>query len=251
MNGRHALALVAAALLVAAGGCSALSGSASPPPGFTDDDVTSTSALIEAHTEALQDQSFTVRMTTSIRPVNEEYVILSNSTQRIDPTGTFSGYLVSETSTRGEAPEQYAQSPDEIAAWRDGEVTYRRTLAGNDSTYRRVGLLNSSVKLSDALGRTFLLALDDRENATVTTVQNGSTQLYRVTANLNDTRISSNRTMELLVRPNGVVRELKLDQTLKYQSGTRRISRTLRFIDVGETAVERPDWYSRAVNATR
>lgn len=250
MNERHVVALVAVAVLVAGAGCSALSGGGSPPPGLSEDGVTSTTALIEAHTEALGNRSFTVRTTTTIRPANGEYEVTSNSTQRVDPTGTFRGYVESETRATGNAPERYDRSPDEIAAWREGSVTYRRTAVDGTSTYRRVGLLNSSVKLSNALGRQTILALDDRTNATVETVENGDSRRYRVSARLNDTEYSTNRTVELLVAPGGVVREIRVAQTYQYQSGTRRVTRTIRFLNVGSTTVERPDWYSDAVNAT-
>lgn len=250
MNERHVVALVAVAVLVAGTGCSALSGGQSPPPGLSEDGVTSTAALIEAHTEALRNQSFTVRMTTTIRPVNGEYEVTSNSTQRVDPTGTFRGYVERERRATGDAPKRYDRSPDEIAAWREGSVTYRRTVINGTPTYRRVGLLNSSVKLSDALGRQIVLALDDRTNATVETFSDGDSRRHSVSAGLNDTGYSTNRTIELLVAPNGVIREIRVEQTYQYQSGTRRVTRTIRFLNVGSTTVERPDWYSDAVNAT-
>jgi hypothetical protein len=56
--------------------------------------------------------------------------------------------------------------------------------------------------------------------------------------------------MTLLVDSNGVVRTIETEQTVRYRSGKREISSTVRIDTLGATTVERPDWYGTAVTTT-
>jgi hypothetical protein len=70
---------------------------------------------------------------------------------------------------------------------------------GDDATYRSVAPFNSSVKLSDALQRQAIYRLHTRTNATVEPVSRNGRRLYRVAAALNDTAVTTNASLTMLV----------------------------------------------------
>ncbi|MFB6101672.1 MAG: hypothetical protein ABEJ73_03830 [Haloplanus sp.] len=249
MNTRSHLVLVLSLLLVGSG-CAAPTDRPASPPGISDGAVTDANALVRAHTDALQSQSFTVRSTTTMHGPDGNYRVVNNRTWRIDPTGTVRGAVVSTSTIIGDAPARYARRPETVAAWRAGPTTYRRVERNGETTYRRVALFNSSVKLSAAIQRQAVYRLNTRRNATVESITRDGTRLYRVTAPLNDTAVTTNASMTLLVDANGVVRRLETTQTVQYRSGKREITRIVEFTDTGATTVERPDWYTHAVDAT-
>jgi hypothetical protein len=250
MSRRHRrLALALAALLVGAG-CAAPTNQSAPPPGVDADRVTDANELLRTHTETLESQSFTVRSRTTVTEPGADYRVVTGRTWRVDPTGTVRGSVTGRSQTVGDAPERYGRRPDERAAWREGSTTYRRTLSDGAATYRRVDLFNSSVKLSAALQRQSLYRLGTRRNATVERVTRDGTPHYRIAARLNDTAVTTNASMTVLVGTDGVVHRFETRQTVQYRSGKRVVTRSVRFEDVGTTAVERPDWVTSAVNAT-
>jgi len=247
MTTRRAAMAAGVCLLLLVAGCTAPTGETATPPGLSADGVTDPSELVRAHTTTLQSQSFTVHTTSTMRGPEGNYRVVSNRTWRIDPTDTVRGHVVSTSRVVGDAPAQYDARPAEVSTWRAGPTTYRRVRTGDDATYRRVALFNSSVKLSAALQRQAIYRLHTRTNATVEPVSRDGRRLYRVTASLNDTAVTTNASMTMLVDAEGVVRRLRTTQTVQYRSGTRVITRTVRITDVGSTTVDRPDWYSTAV----
>jgi hypothetical protein len=247
---RRLIAVVLGLALVGAG-CVAPTSQSAPPPGLDDDAVTDANALVRAHTTALESRSFTAHVTTTSRPTDAEYRIVTNRTWRVGPTGTLRGSVVDTSTAVGDAPERYARRPDERAAWREGTTTYRRVETGENVTYRRVDLFNSSVKLSAAIQRQMLYRLNTRTEATVTPVLRDGSRRYRIEARLNDTAVTTNASMTLLVDTSGVVRTMRTNQTVRYRSGNRVVTRTMRIEDVGTTTVERPDWFPAAAETTR
>jgi hypothetical protein len=244
------VAVVAGVCLLLAAGCTAPTSETASPPGLSADGVTDPSELVRTHTDTLQSQSFTVHTTSTMRGPEGEYRVVSNRTWRLDPTDTVRGHVVSTSRTVGDAPAQYDARPDEVSTWRAGSTTYRRVRTGDDATYRRVAPFNSSVKLSAALQRQAIYRLHTRTNATVEPVSRNGRRLYRVAAALNDTAVTTNASLTMLVDADGVVRRLRTTQTVRYRSGTRVITRTVRITDVGSTTVDRPDWYPTAVAET-
>ncbi|WP_251331173.1 DUF7537 family lipoprotein [Haloplanus pelagicus] len=237
-------------LLVVAAGCAAPTSQSAPPPGLSTDGVTDANALVRAHTDALQSQSFTVRSSTTMRPQNGSYRVVSNRTWRVDPDEPIRGRVVSSRHTVGDTPARYAAGPTRTAAWRNGTTTYQRVRRNGTASYRRVPLFDSPVKLNAALQRNTIYRLSTRRNATVEPVDRDGQRLYRVTAALNATAVASNASMTLLVDSNGVVRTIETEQTVRYRSGKREISSTVRIDTLGATTVERPDWYGTAVTTT-
>lgn len=236
---RLALALVVCLLLA---GCVGQSESTATPPGITTDGVDDTSALIDAHTGALQSTSVTVTATRTMQNTDPDFTVSTNRTWRLNGSTPVRGSLLRTLSTSGAAPDQYRSTPNRVVAYRNGSTTVKRVTTTNGSSTSRVDLLNSSVRLNTALHRSTIYELTTRETATVDPVSHNGTTLYRVSATLNDTGIRSNASLTLFVTPEGVVRELRTAQTVRYRSGPRRITRRVRFSDMGTTTVERPQW---------
>lgn len=237
---------VVALLLVA--GCAA-PGSSGPPPGLSASNVTDANALVEAHTNTLKTQSFTVETTRTVTDPNGERNARINGTYRFEPSGTVEGRIVTTTQLGTDPPQPYDQIAQERDAYRRGNVTYVRSVRGDNVTYQRTGLFNSSVTLGRALQRRTINLLNDRQNATVEPVTVDGEQRYRIHAHLNDSRFRENAVVNLTVTSDGLVRELTFRRTVALRN-TQRLTTHVRVSRVGETTVERPDWYETARNAT-
>lgn len=238
MSARRLGVILVVCLLVT--GCVGQSGSPTPP-GITEEGVTDTTALVEAHTDALESTSFTVTSTQTMRGNNPEFAVTTNRTWHLNGSHPVRGYSVQTTTASGVAPQQYTATP-KVETYRNGTTTVERKTTTNGSKIRGVELLNSSVRLNSALHRPLLYELTTRENVTVDTVSKNGTELYRLSAALNDTGIRSNASLTLFVTPEGVVRELQSTRTVRYRSGPRQITQRVRFSDIGSTAVDPPAW---------
>ncbi|WP_311174193.1 hypothetical protein [Halobellus ordinarius] len=240
---RFVLTVAVAVLLVTAGCIGSIpSDSNSDSTQLTADDVTDTSVLIQAHTETLQTNSFTVHSTATTQDANETFRIRTERTWRVDPEPPIRAWTTSQSTVTGNAPERYEQMPERTSAWRQGNTTTVRVQSGDTARTRNADLLNTSVRLNRALHRQMLLRFSDRQNTTVDEVTRNGTRLHRVQANLNDTHVTSNASMTLFVNPDGYVQRIETTRTIEYRSGPRVVTRTVRFTRVGATTVESPDW---------
>ena len=241
MNPRKYLVPICVACLLLTAGCTAPIDSPSSPE-LTSSEVTDSNSLIRAHTETLRSQTFTVRSTTTVRDANDTFRTVTNRTWRVDPRSPVRASAVRTRTVTGDVPERSQRAPDRITSWRHGNDTVVRIRSGNDTRVRDVQLLNSSVRLNSALHRQLLYRYSTRRNTTVETVTRNGTSFYRVRADLNDTHVTSNASMTLLVHPSGYVRQIETRQTVAYRSGPRVITQTVRFERVGTTTVEAPAW---------
>lgn len=240
---RFVLTVAVAGLLVTAGCVGPLSPELnSESTQLTADDVTDTSVLIQAHTETLQTNSFTVHSTTTTRDTNSTFRVRNERTWRVDPERPIRAWTTSHVTVTGSAPERYEQQPERTSAWRQGNTTTVRVQSGDKARTRNADLLNTSVRRNRALHRQLLLRVSNRQNSTVDEVTRNGTRLYRLRANLNDTHIITNASMVLFVNPDGYVQSIEMTRTIEYRSGPRVVCRTVRFERVGSTTVESPDW---------
>lgn len=214
---------------------------------ITDETVTDTSTLIGAHTQTLRQHAFTVNVT--VTAIGADYRAVGNRTVRFDPSPPVRGFLYENVSVSGDPPDQLRQGVERML-YREGETTYEHILRGDGPTFRRIGLLNTTLKGNVATQRRTLASLETLDNATVETVTRDGEQLYKLTQSLPDTQIATNRSVELLVSENGVIREMEWRTVQSGPNGEMRIVRRIEITNVGETTVERPDWYDEAVGET-
>jgi G3E family GTPase len=249
MIGRQMVAVLAVATLLVTAGCAATT--SGTPPGLSEENVTDANALVASHTDTLDSQSFTVEVTREVEEPNGELDVRFVQTYRVDPQGTTEGRLVSNTTLGADPPERYTDgnASRELDAYRDGNVTYLRVTRGDNVSYQRTGAFTSPVTLGRMLQRRTINALSDRQNATVRSVTVDGERHYRVHAYLNDTQVRTNAVVNMTVSPDGLVRELTFRRIVPIRS-TKRITTHVRFDNIGETIVERPEWYETAQNAT-
>lgn len=243
INHRFVLTVGVAVLVVTAGCVGSIPSELnSESTQLTADDMTETSVLIQAHTETLQTNSFTVRSVTTTQDANGTFRVRTERTWRVDPKPPVQALTTSQLTVTGNAPERYEQVPERTSAWRQGNTTTVRAQSGEKTQTRNAGLLNTPVRLNRALHRQLLLRFSDRQNISVDEVTRNGTRLYRLQANLNDTRVTSNASMILLVNPDGYVQRIETTRTIEYRSGPRVVTRTVRFSHIDATTVEAPDW---------
>lgn len=248
MIGRRRRLVVVVAVLLATAGCSGPLGAgpgSEPAPGaaeLTADEATDTAAVIRAHTGTLRTTPFTVHTTTTIRDANRTFRVETERTWRVDPDPPIRAWTTTRWRATGDAPDRYERAPERTAAWRRGNATTVRVASDGAVRTRTPDLLNTSVRLNAALHRQLLVRIGDRRNATVEAVTRNGTRLYRLRAELNDTRVSSNASATLLIDPEGYVRRIDTTRTVEYRSGPRVVTRTVRFTRVGDTTVESPSW---------
>lgn len=240
MRSQTVLSILVVSLVITAG-CATVPATESPP-GIAEGEVTDSTRLVRAHTDALENRTFTVRSTTTMRGIERDFQVTINRTWRINSTNTVRGKVVRTTTTAGNPPERYTQAPDKVVAWRNGTNTTQRTQTETGIRYQSIDLFNSPVKLNTALQRKTIYRLTTRSNATVDRVSRNGEPLYLVSADLNDTHVTTNASMTLLVDSDGLVHEIQTAQTVRYRSGPRRIIKHVRIVDVGTTNVDRPEW---------
>jgi|AntRauMinimDraft_4_1070384.scaffolds.fasta_scaffold01674_3 hypothetical protein len=246
---RHRLFAVVAVCLLALGGCTATTNSTAPP-GLSETGVTDVSALVEAHTEALQSTSFTVRSNRTMRSVDPAFTVSTIQTWNINTSSPIRGSVVSSTTASGEVPDRYLQAPDRTVTWRNGRTTVERVETNGTVSQRRLDFLNTSIRPNQALHRRMIAELTTRSNATVERVSRDGTEWYRVSASLTDTGVTTNASMTLLVTPAGIVREIRSTRTVRYRSGPRRITHRVRIGDIGTTNTDPPRWAVEAFTET-
>ena len=140
MRSRTILSMLVVTLLITAG-CATVP-TAESPPGIADGEVTDATGLVKAHTETLENRTFTVRSTTTMRGVERDFHVTTNRTWRIDPTNPVRGTVVRTTTTEGNPPERYTQVPDKVQTWRNGTKTTQRIQTANKVQYQRLELFN-------------------------------------------------------------------------------------------------------------
>ena len=234
-------------------------------PGVTADGVVDATALVGAHVEALAGRSFTVtRHTRGVDPVTNETTREVTTTWRIDARETVRGRYESRWTTVPRSLVGDRRPPRVVDAYRADGTVLRRVVtdgdadatgevnttgdAGANVSFARPDLTQTGLRLTPALHREVIVAVGDAASVTVQPVARDDTRRYRLTARLPDDRYRTNRTVELLVTPDGRVTEIRQ----QFRSGVTDsvITRTVRFSAVGETRVERPAWYDAARNAT-
>lgn len=245
---------------------------ASVPPGVTDGVVTEPMALATAHARALSNASYTARSVTTVRSSengpSDTVLYRSTDTARIENR---SRYLLS-FAVSGDEGRFLDRGNGSITTYADGDRIVRRIATGANATYGVEYTASGDERTMDpARIGGWNPRADERiyadlgaVNATVagTTTQDGEA-LNRIEgsnatdpsllvshANLSDPRAA---TLSAVVGSDGRVRTMTVTLTATWTRGdhdgeTVRVERRLTYRDYGETTVDRPAWYDRAVN---
>lgn len=150
--------------------------------------------------------------------------------------------------------------------WSDGERLLQRLVRQNESVYSLVEPEDYNPQLSQPLipspggGRVYFLATLGTFDLTDRRSQNG-TELYRLElrqitqpdalAASESVYRPRNVSLRLLIDENGVLRRFVLTYTAVQEGTTLDVHLTGEHKRIGQTSVERPPWYPRAINETK
>lgn len=279
------LAVVIVALLVVLAGCGGFSGGSDEPdrelygveeqvtastgeregeellPGLTTAGLTDPEALREAHLEVIDNRSHTVRATTEyvVKMGNETTREVVEWTIRVDPeAGVVFEVIDGSTDGNGSASLFGIERNRTEERWfgdrtlfrteyEDGTVEYLASEEVEMVTEER--MVRASQLLFGPLGGTE--GTDSRELPTVGAVEAEDGTYYVVERHENAPAEGGTESTDVrtLVREDGLVRQTVFERVSIEDEGRTTVNRTIEIVDVGETAVERPDWYDDALEA--
>jgi hypothetical protein len=226
-------------------------------PGFSGEGVTDAFALGEAHVAALDDTSYTMKENFSVTYRNgtdyRQYGIVARL------AANDSRYYVSR---RSSGPQIYSNRTVGYSVWANGTRVIRAQTVNGSTTYtvprgadreplppNRVGFAPTNREQIYGLFSSVETDVTDRE-------QRNGTTVYRVEATnvTNPTAFERARwqsprnfTMVAHIDSRGLVRQLRVNYTATVNDSTVRVHRRVRYMDLGNTTVERPPWYDEAI----
>jgi hypothetical protein len=202
-------------------------------PGLEDDGVVDPAHLVGAHTEALIDTSYTARLSTTRAAPNGSVRERYDRIVRVASWDRFRYVLTAES-------DGVVRRTDR---WRSGDRAYEAVTENGTTTYRSLDSPSAPTLLSrEGLLRLFRV-LSSR--VTDTRRSNGAT-VYRVVGGPSDLPTLSNVTYVAHVTDRGLVTSFRVSYAVDDEDREQRVTVEATVDRVGETAVERPEWYDEA-----
>jgi len=260
------------ALAVALAGCPAAGPVTTPtpapgeyPPGVTADGVADPAALADAHADAVGNTSYTVVSNRTVRYPNG--TVASGLSVRVELAADRE-FSVSATTAGSHGPKFLGEPPASGEFWSNGTVYVRALTRDGGTAYNQFTPPDNFVgtwrywRATVAFGGQDGHARETIRNvfADVPTEVTGvrtvdGTAVYSVEgegatasefAKVGNGPVG-NVTLEADVTESGVLRRLDLSYATFLDGETVRVEWTVRYADVGATAVDRPPWFDRAV----
>jgi hypothetical protein len=263
------------ALAVTLAGCPAVGPGATPtpgeyPPGVTADGVTDPAALADAHADRVENTSYTLVSNRTVRYANG--TVASGLFVRVELAADRE-FLVTAATAGSHGPEFLGEPPSSGEFWSNGSVYVRALTREGGTTYNQFTPPDSYVgtwrywRATVAFGGQDGHARETVRNVftdvptEVTGVRTvDGTAVYTVEGEgATDSEFAKasngpvgNVTLEAEVTEAGVLRRMDLSYVTFLDGESVRVDWTVRYADVGATAVDRPPWFDRAVagNAT-
>ncbi|MFC4359493.1 hypothetical protein ACFO0N_16240 [Halobium salinum] len=245
------------------------------PPGVTERSVEEPLALSNAHARSLSNASYTVDATWTVRSAGDE------SPSAVVYRSSNAGRIVNESrynlsfAVSGSEADAYWMGSASTSFYADGERVVQRTTRNGTTSY---GLVTDPAGETDVASPGQLSGWDPTANDRLYSVfsavdtmlvgteteASGDETLARIEGsgvtnpdllagnpNVTDPR---NATLSATVGSEGRVRSLRVAYDATWAGGQRdgepvRVEWTLDYSDYGETTVDRPAWYDRAVDA--
>lgn len=220
-------------------------------PGLTDGDVDAWT-LSHAHADALSNTSFTVASTRTIRDANGTLRLHDSYTHRIAAGGWPS--RVTSNTTANRARDLGYVGYHDVESWNNDTVSLFAITRENGSTiYQRRGAREVG---SDATRWSDLYQLLGTVNATVVDriETDGTTRYVVVSTSQPDPQAfrypRTNVTVMAVVDEQGLVHRYTTSYDTYRSDEWVHVTRTVRFLAIGRTTVEKPPWFDEALNAT-
>jgi hypothetical protein len=253
---RAALALCGLVLLA---GCSGLAGDdrrtpvepapvpVDPPPGVSEGGSVDSVALLSSHVGLLRDGSATVTERRTER--------FANGSLRFDrETVTYHGpvdrFYVVQT-VEGTDPRAYGASEGRYERWANGTVGVSATRTGDgveyESAYPGQFRINQFERLYPLFATLEPTVQEHRRDGRTVFVARATRA--RLPGGFGEEPVTDLRNVSFraTVRPDGLVRSYRLTYTGSVDGARVRVVEELRYEDVSETTVPRPDWVDTAI----
>ncbi|MFB6116986.1 hypothetical protein [Halosegnis sp.] len=233
-------------------------------PGVTREGVVSPESLAEAHTAALENESYTLIANRTERYANG--TVRSGLDLRVE-LATDRSYASQAATTGPEGPVFLGRPPAGAGFWSNGSVYVRRLARGNSTIYNEFRPLDDGAGTWGYWVRTVpfggeqadptsfytgvfrsiaIESIEQREanGTTAYRLSGGKLRQASFTSEFTDVR---NVSLTATVTEQGVVRSLVLRFSGTTDGATVDIEWRVRYQNVSATTVERPPWFDRAV----
>lgn len=227
-------------------------GIANLPPGLSEESITDSDALADAHAEALANTSFTVRSRHTITTADGSRIFDRTSVRRV--AADHSRWSTVTTFERP-YPTVLVMPVKRMDFWYNGTHVLNRRRGPNGTEYA----IFPTVRAPYPTGRQTLLSYYLRETSTTVSTDNGSITLHLTVRPENRLSASTPRvnvteqTVTVTLTESGRVERYRTEYAgrLANDSDTSvEGERVVRFTALGETTVERPEWVASARNAS-
>lgn len=202
-------------------------------PGLGPDGVVDAERLLGAHAAVLEDDSYTIRLTSTRETTDGSTRTRHERVVRVAGPERFHYVLTTESDDGDRRVER----------WRDGARAYQATTENGSTSYRSLGAPSPPVLLTRAdLLRLFLFVPSD----VVDSRERNGTTVHTVTGGPGDLQPLSAVTYRAAVTERGLVRAYEVRYDLAGRNPATSVTVTATVSDVGETTVERPSWVDDA-----
>lgn len=220
------------------------------PPGLSPEGVTDPLALVDAHRGTLENTSYTLATTATYRRPNGSLLARRTGTTRVAPGASSYHVVSSQTQRNGTRP--LGVGTYQIALWaNETDAVVANYPADDGPTYQRYARQRAPF---DPTTQWELLygAFGATNTTVVERFERGGTTLFRVvsteqpgarSAYPQDGRFG----FVAVVDSRGVVRTFQQTDRTTFDDRPAVVSRTFHVTRVGNTTVERPDWFGQAV----
>lgn len=220
------------------------------PPGVSAAGVTDPLALADAHQSTLENTSYTLATTVTYRRPNGSLAARSTGTTRVAP-GASSYYVVSSRTQRN-ATRPLGVGTYQVAVWaNETDAVMASYPADAGPTYQQYSRVRAP---SDPTTQWELLygAFAATNTTVVERFEDDGTTLFRIVSTGRPGPESAYPTRSrhgfaAVVDSQGVVRTFQQTYRTTFDDRPAVVSRTVRVTQLGNTTVERPEWYEQAV----
>lgn len=232
---------------VAAGDAVAQANETEFPPGVNESGVTDPLALTEAHRQTLENASYTSTSTVTFQRPNGTLVTTTTTTSRVASGGE--SFYVASTGSQPNASRPLGVDHLRTEAWaNETSAVVANTFRSEEPTYRQVAREDAPMS-PDTNWELLYSAFGTVDTTYVGQVDRGGTTLHKVVSTSSGDEAVAGQSYDFsaLVDSDGVVRAFQMTQRSTLQGEPVLVTRTFRITQVGDTTVERPDWYGQAV----
>lgn len=224
------------------------------PPGLTLDGVDDPLALAQAHQRTLRNVSHTMTATYAYRHTNGTLIGHGSTAARVAAGGAPFHVVWSRATTNATQPLGVGHHA--VERYGDGNRTFVAVSEPGESTRYRELPGDGPLERPDSGWEGFYTAFSEVNTTVTERWERDGTSLYRVVSTEQPgpnavVGADGSYTLSAVVDENGVVRTFQETRRAEFDGEPAEYVRTVRVTDVGNTTVDRPAWYQRAVeNAT-